>query len=176
MDDLPQKLSQQVRTMQIIVLAMIVVPLIFAGVVLAIGSQAPQEPAPIRGEVIPKGDGLVVIERLALLVGLVALVAQQWMGRFVTGQAIKNLTLRAMHEPERLGEAYLTGLVVSGAINEMAAFLNLIAYMQSQSKLNLGMALVLIASTAIKWPWLDKVADWARDTAERLREEAAQRS
>lgn len=173
-DDSPEsletKLAKPTRTMQIVVAAMIVVPLIFAGVVLVIGSQAPQDPAPIQGE-LPERRGGEVVGNVALLAGLFCLFIQSVMQKFVTGQAVQNLAVQAMGEPERLGEAYLTGIVVSGAINEMAAFLNLIAYMSSQSAYNLGMALLLIASTAIKMPTVKRVAAWARATAESLRSE-----
>lgn len=169
--DLETKLAPQVRTLQIIVLAMIIVPLIFAGVVLAIGAQGPQDPAPINGEMVPQRGG-AAMGQIALVFGLVALFVQQLMGRYVTGQAVKNLSVQAMGEPERLGEALLTGTVVSCAINEGAAFLNLIAFMASQSPYNLGMALLLIASNAMKWPTVGRAADWARTTGRRLREEA----
>ncbi|TWT96800.1 hypothetical protein Pla108_25740 [Botrimarina colliarenosi] len=170
MPELEQKLAQPVRTMQIVILAMIVVPLIFAAVVLVIGSQAPEQPAPIRGEVVQQ-QGREAVGRIALMFGLVALFAQQWMGRFVTKQAVQNLARQAMKEPERLGEAFVTGTVVSCAINEMAAFLNLIAYMSSQSWTNLAMGLLLIASNALKMPTVKKVAAWIRVTVERLRVE-----
>ncbi|CAN0339703.1 unnamed protein product [Ectocarpus sp. 4 AP-2014] len=169
-DTLETKLAPQVRTMQIVVLAMVVVPLIFAGVVLVIGAQGPENPAPIQGEMIPQRGG-ATMGRIALGFGLVAMLAQQLMGRYVTSQAVQNLKVQAMGEPERLGEAFMTGTVVSCAINEGAAFLNLIAYMASQSPYNLGMGLLLIASNAIKWPTLGKVAAWARMTAKRLKEE-----
>ncbi|QDT70446.1 hypothetical protein MalM25_33940 [Planctomycetes bacterium MalM25] len=169
-ESLEAKLAKPTRTMQIVVAAMIVVPLIFAGVVLVIGAQGPQDPAPIQGE-MPARRGGEVVGHLALVVGLFCLFIQSVMQKFVTKQAVQNLAVQAMGEPDRLGEAYLTGLVVSGAINEMAAFLNLIAYMSSQSVYNLGMALLLVASTAIKMPTVKKVAAWARATAESLRGE-----
>lgn len=168
MNDLEQKLTTQVRTMQIIVVAMVVVPLIFAGVVLVIGAQTPEEPAPINGQVAPAAQGQLVVERMAMAAGLAAIFLQQVMGRHVRGQAVQNLIRQVMAEPARLGEAYLTGLVVSGAINEMAAFLNLIAYMNSQSPFNFGMAMLLIASTATKFPTCKRVAKWARAKAQEL--------
>ena len=167
-EPLEAKLAKPTRTMQIVVAAMVVVPLIFAGVVLVIGSQEPQEPAPIQGQ-MPERQGGAVVGNLAMVVGLFCLFIQSVMQKFVTKQAVQNLAVQAMGEPERLGEAYLTGLVVSGAINEMAAFLNLIAYMSSQSVYNLGMALLLVTSNALKMPTVKKVAAWARATAEQLR-------
>lgn len=160
--------------MQIVIAAMIFVPLVFVGFVLVVGDQTPQNPAPIQGQVVEQ-QGAAVVERLALIVGLGCLFVQQYMGRFVTRQAVASLSQRAMHEPERLGEAYMTGLVVSAAINEMAAFLNLIAYMQSQSPLNLGMGLLLIASNATKMPTASRVAGWAETTAQRLRDDQTKR-
>ncbi len=173
-DDSPEpleaKLAKPTRTMQIVVAAMVVVPLIFAGVVLVIGAQGPQEPAPIQGQ-MPERRGGEVVGAVALLVGLFAIFIQSVAQKLVTKQAVRNLAEQAMDEPERLGEAYLTGIVVSGAINEMAAFLNLIAFMVSQSHYNLGMALLLIASNALKMPTVKKVAAWARATTERIRSE-----
>lgn len=172
---LETKLAPQVRTMQLIVSAMVVVPLIFAGVVIAIGAQGPQNPAPINGQMVPQRGG-VAMGQIALVVGLVALLVQQLMGRWVTGQAVQNLRVQAMAEPERLGEAFLTGTVVSCAINEGAAFLNLIAYMGSQSPYNLGMGVLLILSNAVKWPTVAKVAAWTEAKVRQLRDEAALRS
>lgn len=170
MDDLAQRLAFQVRNKQIFILAMIVVPLIFAGVVYAIGSQAPQNPAPIRGQMVQRHDGMIVLERLALIVGLFALIAQQWLGLFVTGQSIRVLVREGTAEPERIAEAYLTGVLISCGINEAAAFLNLIAYMPTQSMLNYGMGLLLIVSNIFKMPTAQKVAKWARNMAQRLAE------
>lgn len=170
MNDLEQKLAPQTRTMQIIVAAMVVVPLIFAGVVLLIGSQEPQNPAPIQGEMVERRGG-AAMGQIAMGFGLIALFVQQVMGRFVTSQAVNNLAVRAMNEPERLGEAFMVGTIVSCAINEGAAFLNLIAYMSSQSIYNLGMALLLIASNAIKMPTVNKVVNWTQATEKRLSEE-----
>lgn len=167
-NDLESELILPVRNLRIIVAAMVIVPLIFAGVVLVIGPQAPQNPAPVDG-VMVEGRGGAAIGQLALLVGLVAIVAQQLMGRFVTKQTVQALSSRAMSEPSRLGEAFITGTVVSCSINEGAAFLNLIAYMSSQWTFNIGMALLLIASNATKFPTVPRVANWARATAEQLR-------
>lgn len=167
MPDLADKLASTVRTLQIIVLAMVVVPLIFAGVVLVIGGQAPADPAPIQGEMVAPQGG-VAMGRVAMGFGLVALIVQQWMGRYVTSQAVENLRHHAMHSPERLAEALLTGTVVSCAICEGAAFLNLIAYMASQSSLNLWMGLLLVASNAMKFPTMRKVLNWTERTMEKV--------
>ncbi len=174
-DDLEAKLAMPVRNLRIIVAAMVIVPLIFAGVVLLIGSQEPQNPAPVEGAMVERRGG-ETIGQLALIMGLVAIVAQQFMGRFVTKQAVQNLSARAMGNPERLGEAMIVGTVVSCAINEGAAFLNLIAYMSSQWYYNLGMALLLIASNALKFPSTSRVAAWAKATTEELQMNAVRRA
>lgn len=165
--DLESQLALPVRNLRVIVAAMVVVPLIFAGVVLLIGSQEPENPAPVGGQMVERRGG-DTIGQLAMIMGLIAIVAQQFVGRFVTKQAVQNLSVRAMGNPERLGEAFIVGTVVSCAINEGAAFLNLIAYMSSQWYYNLGMALLLIASNALKFPSTRKVAAWARATTEEL--------
>ncbi len=169
-DDLAQRLAVQVRTKQIFILAMIVVPLIFAVVVYAIGSQAPQNPAPIRGKMVDRQAAMVVIERLALVVGLLTLVVHPWIGSFVTGQSIRVLVREGTADPEHIAEAYLTGTLVACGMNEAAAFLNLIAFMPTQSLWNLGMALLLILSSAFKMPTAKRVAAWARNMAQRLAE------
>ena len=166
--DLAAKLASTVRTLQIIVLAMVVVPLIFAGVVLVIGSQAPVDPAPIQGEVVAPRQGGETMGRVAMGFGLIALVVQQWMGRYVTSQAVENLRHHAMQSPERLAEALLTGTVVSCAICEGAAFLNLIAYMASEASLNLWMGLLLVASNASKFPTMGRVLAWTEKTMEKV--------
>lgn len=169
-DDLAQRLAVQVRTKQIFILAMIVVPLIFAGVVYAIGSQAPQNPAPIRGQMVDRQGAMIVIERLALVVGLMILVVHPWIGNFVTGQSIRVLVREGTADPEHIAEAHLTGTLVACGMNEAAAFLNLIAFMPTQSLWNLGMALLLILSSAFKMPTAKRVAAWARNMAQRLAE------
>ena len=170
MDDLAQRLTLQVRNKQVFILAMIVVPLIFAGVVFAIGSQAPEHPAPIRGQMIQRRDGMILLEWLALVVGALALIAQSWLGAFATGQSIRILVRQGTADPEHIADAYLFGTLISCAINEAAAFLNLIAFMPTQSLFNLGMALLLLLSSVFKIPTTKKVATWARNMARRLAE------
>jgi Na+/H+-dicarboxylate symporter len=155
-----EKLATQVRTMQIVFAAMIVVPLVFAGVVYAIGSQAPQNPAPIRGKVVGWQGG-PVIERIALGTGLVAVAIGPWIGRQVTRLARVNLDKQGLNEPERIAEAHLTGQVVTGATNEMAAFMNLIGYMATQSPWCLAMGLLLILSNAVRFPTMRQAVAWA---------------
>ena len=168
MDDLAQRLTLQVRNKQVFILAMIIVPLIFAGVVYAIGSQAPQHRAPIRGHMVQRADGMIILERLALVLGALALIAQSWLGAVATGQSIRILIRQGTADHEHLADAYLFGTLISCAINEAGAFLNLIAFMPTQSLWNLGMALLLLLSSALKIPTTKKVAAWARNMAQRL--------
>ena len=170
--DLRRRLAPQVRVMQIIVGAMLFGTVVFGAVVLVIGDQQAQAPAPIQGkQVEPTGGG--PIATIALVVGLVGLFAQQVAGRVVTDQAARKAYQVAPDEPEKLGEAYMTGLVVACAICEGAAFFNLIAHMVSRSPLNLAMAGLLAASIAIKLPFLERVADWVEAKLRRFREEAS---
>lgn len=157
---LEDRLSSQVRTMQVVFAAMVVVPLVFAGVVYAIGSQAPQNPAPLRGQVVGWTGGPVV-ERIALVAGLAAVALAPSLGGVVTRMARSNLVRQGLDEPERRSEAHLTGLVVTGATNEMAAFVNLIAYMATQSPWAMGMGLLLIASNAARFPTMRRAVAWA---------------
>ena len=173
MDDLAQRLALQVRNKQVFILAMIIVPLIFAGVVYVIGSQAPQNPAPIRGQMIQRPNGMIILERLALVVGALTFLVQPWLGAFATGQSIRILVRQGTADPEHIADAYMFGTLIICAINEAAAFLNLIAFMPTQSLWNLGMALLLLLSSALKIPTTKKVSAWARNMAQRLDEKRA---
>ncbi|MEQ8846977.1 hypothetical protein [Botrimarina sp.] len=171
---LETKLVPWVRTMQIILAGLCAGPIVFAGILLAIGSQKPENPAPLAGQQVEAdGDGL--IEKIALGVGVLAIFSQGVVGRVVTDAAAKAAV--GENQPgesaEALAGAYQTGLIVASAINEGGAFFNLVAYMITQSPWNMAMAALLVCSNAAKFPTVAKVANWAEAKARQLSEEAA---
>lgn len=169
---LQDRLAEPVRTMQIISAALIMGPIAFAIVVLAIGDQGPGDPAPIQGQAAaaPAVDPL---QTIGLVVGLVAIFAQNVLGRVVSEAGVKAALTADGDRVESLAGAYQTGLIVALAVNEGAAFLNLIAYMISPSVWNLAMAGLLIVSNAVKFPTVGRVATWIEMRERRIEDEKA---
>lgn len=159
MPTLEEELAPQVRTMQIIVAAMAGVPLLFMVVAQVMGD-------------LGDGDNLQILVKLGLAVGLLSVVMQNILGRVVCEQSAKSIAGRVATQPEALGGSYLSGLIVSVAICEGAAFLNLIAYLFEQSPWNLAMAGLLILVAASKFPTLGGVAAWVRRTVRQMEDEA----
>lgn len=158
MSSLETDLAPQVRTMQIIVVAMCAAPLIFMGITQVIGDLGPDRE-------------LAILSQVGMVFGLVAVVMQNVLGRVITDQASKSVADRITQQPESLGGAYMSGMIVSVAICEGAAFLNLIAYAFQQNPWNIAMAAFLIVVAGTKFPTLGGVTAWVERTAERLKHE-----
>ena len=172
MSELREQLTPLCRQMQIIVGAMLLGTLVFGVVVMVIGGQGPQDPAPIQGEEVERrGDEL--IGTIAMFFGLAAVVMQQALGRLLADKTAKQLAARSADPVESLGGAYMTGLIVSCAICEGAAFFNLIAYMLFQGWPNLAMAGLLALVIATKLPTVGRVAAWVEARQRDLADEAA---
>jgi len=168
--NLAEKLTPLVRTMQIINAAMILAPVVFAGIVLVIGDQGPVNPAPLRGQPAAPNRG-APLETVGLVSGLAAIVVQGIAGRSIAAAGVKTALAADGDRVESLAGAYQTGLVVSLAINEGAAFLNLIAYMFSPNPWNLAMAGLLILANATKFPTVNRVITWVDACERRLKDE-----
>lgn len=150
MDELEEEITPQVRTMQFIVAGLAASPLLFAVITLFL-------------KLKPLGDEATgTLVTIALSVGLVGLIAQQVLGDLVLRASTKNLGAAAIDEPARLAGGYLSALLVSCALCEGAAFINLLAFMITRAPLTLGMGLLLVAASVVKFPTVGKVAGWAR--------------
>lgn len=173
-ESLEAQLTPQVRVMQIILAGLCAGPILFAAILLAIGSQKPREPAPLAGQQA-EANGDELIEQIALGFGVLAIFVQGVVGRVVTDGGAKA-ALRASGPggaTEALAGAYQTGLIVSSAINEGGAFFNLVSYLITQSPWNMAMAALLVMSNVAKFPTVTKVANWAEAKAKQMNEEAA---
>jgi hypothetical protein len=71
-------------------------------------------------------------------------------------------------DAERLAFVYQTQKIMGAAMNEGCAFFALIAYMIEGNVIALGLALLLIAGVALRFPRRDQVAAWIDDQLGRL--------
>ena len=160
MDSLRESLAQQVRTLQVIVIGLSISPIVFAIIVLIV------EVSPLEG------DSARVLSTICLVLGLLGLALHRPLGRFMEWQSIKAISDR-LDDPVALGGAYMSSLIVSLAMTEGAAFLNLLGYMFTRSPYCLAMAALLVLVNLMKFPTLDSVVQWAKDQNQRLTEEQA---
>lgn len=169
---LHERLAPQARVMQIILTAMVVVPLLFGVIAVVLSAQPDAEPAPIQGALPPEPEGTGgLLPTLALGIGLAALFAQQVVGNQVTEQGVKQAlgdTQADGDRAESLAGALMTGSIVSGAINEGAAFFALITHMIEPSPWCLSIATILILSNLLKVPTLDRIVVWVESQQRRL--------
>lgn len=129
--------QQQVRLMQTIFAAMAAGPLVFAAIVLLV---LPGDGA---------GDG--PITKIGLVGGFGAICLSGPIGRVLRSRGASAGNPLSV---------YLTSLIVSGAILEGGVFLNLIAHMQERAVWSLGMAALLWAALAFKFPSEPRVRSW----------------
>ncbi|MEO1498398.1 MAG: hypothetical protein AAFV43_14735 [Planctomycetota bacterium] len=158
MDNLEEEITPQVRLMQAIVLGLAASPALFAIITLFL-------------KLKPLGDDAAqLLVTIALSVGLVGLIAQHVLGDIVLNASVKSVGAAAFDEPEKLAGAYLSALLVSCALCEAAAFINLIAFMITRTPLTMAMGLLLVVASVIKFPTVGKVAGWARRQMRDLRD------
>ena len=159
MSNLESEITPQVRVMQIICLALAAGPIVFAGFVLATGSD--------RAD-----DGEPVISLIGYLMAGASLIAGPLIGRAVSrSQAVSPSQPRAITEAagfDPLCVAYQTGFIISSAVWEGAAFMNIMAYMMEGVPWNLIIAGVLVTLNLVKFPTTAGVADWMRDMQREL--------
>ncbi|TWT46451.1 hypothetical protein Pla111_15470 [Botrimarina hoheduenensis] len=149
--------------MQVIVLGLAASPTLFAFITLFL-------------KLNPLGaDAQSMLVTIALVVGLVGMIFQQILGDLVRNASVRSLGAVAIDEPAKLAGSYVSGLLVSCALCEGAAFINLIAFMITRAPLTLAMGLLLVLASALKFPTIGRVAAWARGEARRLAEIAALR-
>jgi hypothetical protein len=138
-------LAQQVRLMQVVVLAM-AMGVLMLGVIVAVV---------LRPEV--KNDGLM-IAYVGLAAAVLCAIAGLTLPRLIAGK-----------QPASVG-TYQTKLIVGAAIFEAAAFLNLIAYMLEGQFYSLVAAGILLLLILMHLPTVRSVQDWLESRERRARE------
>lgn len=148
-----EPVAKQIATLRLIIGAMLMGLVTFAVIVLVMNGT-------------PAGQG-EMLTKMGLLMGLIALVAQQVISRVVLDQQVAQLKLdrNASQNAVSLMQAYFTSTLVSAAILEGAALLNLIALFIERATLSLGMAALLLAALLLtKFPRKYRIASWMSKT------------
>jgi hypothetical protein len=141
------------QTVQIIAAALIVGPLIFAGI--AYGATIGQ----------PPGDAL--LGYIAVGFSAMALVMSLVIPGVVISQKLRTLGGQGSGIPTAaFFAAYQTQVIVRSALLEGAAFFCCIAYMSTRLWWTLGTALVLLAVMAVFFPTRSRFDDWVRQQRE----------
>ena len=164
--ELPSRetIANQVRTLQIILAALIAGCLVFAPI--AVFMKPDPDPA--------NEESVLVVTSMALAFGAFALVAQFVIGpmlRRQSRQAIVNQEGTSPDDPQRLLAGYQTSAIVSAAFAEGACFFNLIAHLIEGSPYTLLMAAVLVVSIVFRFPTVDGVTDWLQREMRLVQEE-----
>lgn len=151
-DDLESAIEQDVRTSQLICLALCLGPIILAAVatlVLAKGEPDAADPT----------------TPVALLLGLSAVASHGVIAAAAAKPGVRQWTQSGEGVP-RLARVHLQKTIIALAVCEGAAFINLIFYaVFNPSPWLLAMAALLIALNASKFPTVSGVADWCRAAA-----------
>ncbi|MEN0111789.1 MAG: hypothetical protein AAF805_13805, partial [Planctomycetota bacterium] len=95
-------------------------------------------------------------------------VTEQGVKQALASPADGDASRGAGDRAEQLAGALMVGGVVSGAINEGAAFFALIVHMIEPSPWCLSIATILILSNLLKVPTLDRVVVWVESQQRRL--------
>jgi hypothetical protein len=153
-----EQLTRQLATMRIIAGALCAGVLIFTGIVLVLEQGAAEEP---------------VLAFVAILVSVGAVLAAVWVPRMIGAPARvapadapageRNSALPESDQTQRVSQAlarYQTRLIVSLAMLEGAAFLNLVAYMVEGQMVNVAVALVLWLLMLLQFPSRARTENW----------------
>ena len=156
------QLARQLMTMRIITGALCAGVLFFAGIVLLIGTREAEEP---------------VLAFVALVLSVFSVLAAAIVPRMIgkRGQSVSAISPNAQPEESsspgsdelrRVTHAmgiYQTRLIVSLALLEAAAFLNLVAYMLEGQAVNFAVAIVLLALMLIQFPSRTRTENWVAE-------------
>ena len=170
-------LSGVLQTLRIIVGTLVAGPVFFLVVVLFLRSQAPANPPPAAGLTpAPQVAGLPLLTVMAGVFALTLLPLSVVLPRMVAASAVRQVakqswspppsySLRLPHASEwsdrlKLAFVYQTQLILGAAMNEGAAFFAVIAYFLEGSPIALGLALVLIAGVAARFPTRERFDGW----------------
>lgn len=158
----------QVRTLQIIVAALIVGCLTFAGIAVFIGGQ--REPA--GADQVENQFPIITV--MALAFGAVALIAQAVIVPMLRKQSLQRLAKQpeaAEVDAAQLLVSLQSTTIVGAAISEGACFFNLIAHLMEGSPYSLLMASVLVLTIVMRFPTVNGVIDWLDRQMRLVREE-----
>lgn len=162
---------EQVRTMQIIVAALMIGVAIFAGIgsFLVFGEQ---NQAGDQNGNEPVGDDVVAAPAPIIVAYLgAAFAAVMTAGRFIVPPIIARVLVRevaAGRQIESLSKesffgVYQTSLIVASAMLEGVAFFNVVAFITTRQTWSLGIVLGLFVLIGAGFPTLERVEAWSED-------------
>lgn len=159
---------QAVRVLQIVVAALLAGVVMFTGVVLQMNGLLP----------LPeKLEDVDLISIIGIVFAVLVLPLQWIVGRIVAAGAIR---MQGLDDPKQQGEpeawrpwfgVYQTKTIISAAMCEGIAFMNLAYYMIFKSSVSLFGAAILVVALALMFPTPARVAAWIDAQQQRIRQE-----
>ncbi len=169
------ELTRPLRTLQIIVAALVTGVVVFLGIVLALGPGAPPPPQQPAGGGFSLTTLAVVFTVVVLIVrlivpGVIASVSRRKIadGTWAPQQG-RNTQAWMVEFLERTGDAgkltyvFMNRTIIAGALIEGATFFTLIAHMLEGTTLSLIVAAMLIASLLLHFPTRSRLVGWIED-------------
>ena len=142
-------LAQQVKVLQIIILAMVMGVVMFAGIAMAMQRE-------------PSGDSL--LSYTAAGMALFGIVARVVVPAAIVGKLRQQLAeetgLSAEAATARLATMYQTRTIVAAALVEGPALIALVAYLMEGKLMALGCAAVMLATLATLFPTANSARSW----------------
>jgi hypothetical protein len=165
MPDHDAVLSPQLRTMRIILLALVLGVVIFFVIAVVMRGQGAQ-PAPPTPLLTYLGLGLAGVQIVlsALIPGLIVTGGRRQLARTPQSAA-------APDDLRKLLGLYQTRLIVGSALLEGAAFFLLVAYLVEGDLAALGGVVVLVALLLVRFPTRPGLESWLAEQQERLSQE-----
>lgn len=174
-------LSGVLQTLRIIVGALTAGPVLFLALVLFLRAQPAAGPPqgagvrPVPGP-MPRATGLPLLTGMAGVFALTLLPLSLVMPRIMAASAVRQVADKSWSPPPssslrlpppgawndrlKLAFVYQTQFIIGAAMNEGAAFFAVIAYFLEGSPIALGLALVLIAGVAARFPTRERFDAW----------------
>lgn len=155
-------ISGLVRTLRIIVGALIAGDVCFAAVASFLAFNAPPQPG-------QKADALIAY--LAAGFAAVTLIARIIVPQQVASKMIQQATTGKSPESitkELFYPVYQSTLIIASALLNGAVFFNLIALIISHQPFSLGIAAVLVAVMATGFPSAEKIKNWSEEQLRKI--------
>jgi hypothetical protein len=172
-----EDVARQVRTLKIIVAALVLGPLVFLIIVCSMPGHEPAEAGfPVLTTIALAVAGLCVIMRL-VVPGVVASAARRKIlrGQYNPGARSAGAQRRQLEaffrrtgDAGRLMIVYMTSTILAGAILEWAVFLLLVVYLVDRQALSLAAAIAILVAIAAHVPWQTRVFAWIEGQLRRL--------
>ena len=169
--------QMQIRTLQVIVGAIVVGCVIFTVVAVVVGSMAGKPASPGIISYLAVGLAAVMIVARSVVLGLMASRGRKSIAQNRTGAtanpAVSGAPSAGEMSPERarLAGLFMARTIAGAAILEGAALFSLVAYLVENSPISLAAALVLLVFIVLQFPTLSRATAWLDDQERRLREE-----